>query len=182
LEGEETQRGSEVNDPGNFEPSYTPEEAMPGFYEHEDRDIDIGKHDDDPDPDLSLPDFQKPRPPSLKPVSESRASDIAKTSASSASKARLYLKPRSMSAAVRPKSSMSTSASAQNSASDSLTCPVCEKVFQTDNDGLNSHIDFCLSRGVIRQAHAEASSPVKKNNKPGQRKDQMGAYSLLRKG
>ncbi|KAG6831836.1 hypothetical protein H0H87_003755 [Tephrocybe sp. NHM501043] len=40
-------------------------------------------------------------------------------------------------------------------------CPVCERSLQTDNQGLNAHIDFCLSRGAIRQAHAEATSPVK---------------------
>ncbi|KAG6920254.1 hypothetical protein DXG01_005023 [Tephrocybe rancida] len=40
-------------------------------------------------------------------------------------------------------------------------CPVCGKTLRTDNQGLNAHIDFCLSRGAIRQAHAEATSPVK---------------------
>jgi DNA polymerase kappa len=173
LEGDETQHGSEINDFGDFEPSKMPEEAMPGFYEHEDKDIDIDKHDDDPDPADPPPllHLHKPRPSSLKPVSESRISDIAQSSTSSASKARFNLKPRSMSAAVRPSSSTSSSTPAQNSVSESLTCPVCEKVIQTDNEGLNAHIDFCLSRGVIRQAHAEASSPVKRGSKPGRWKD-----------
>lgn len=41
---------------------------------------------------------------------------------------------------------------------DSYECPVCRKTLRTDNQGLNSHVDFCLSRGAIRQAHAEATS------------------------
>ncbi|KAG6897520.1 hypothetical protein C0992_000746 [Termitomyces sp. T32_za158] len=40
----------------------------------------------------------------------------------------------------------------------SYECPVCGKALQTDNQGLNSHMDFCLSRSAIRQAHAEATS------------------------
>jgi DNA polymerase kappa len=40
-------------------------------------------------------------------------------------------------------------------------CPVCSKTLDTDNQGLNAHIDFCLSRGAIKEAHAEAASPVK---------------------
>ncbi|RDB24727.1 DNA polymerase kappa [Hypsizygus marmoreus] len=43
-------------------------------------------------------------------------------------------------------------------------CPICGKTLQTDNQGLNTHIDFCLSRGAIREAQAEASSPVKKGS------------------
>jgi len=30
-----------------------------------------------------------------------------------------------------------------------LSCPMCSKVLDTDNVGLNEHIDFCLSRSVI---------------------------------
>ncbi|KAG6885912.1 hypothetical protein C0993_007930 [Termitomyces sp. T159_Od127] len=41
---------------------------------------------------------------------------------------------------------------------DSYECPVCRKTLRTDNQGFNSHMDFCLSRGAIRQAHAEAIS------------------------
>ncbi|EIN11671.1 IMS-domain-containing protein [Punctularia strigosozonata HHB-11173 SS5] len=33
-----------------------------------------------------------------------------------------------------------------------LTCPICSKILQTDNDGLNTHIDWCLSRGAILEA------------------------------
>ena len=36
-------------------------------------------------------------------------------------------------------------------------CPICSKTLQTDNRGLNAHIDFCLSKGAIREAQATAS-------------------------
>ncbi|KAG7098836.1 hypothetical protein E1B28_000740 [Marasmius oreades] len=37
-------------------------------------------------------------------------------------------------------------------------CPVCGKSMKVDNQGLNAHIDFCLSRGAIRQAQAEGEN------------------------
>lgn len=43
------------------------------------------------------------------------------------------------------------------------TCPICSKTMQTDNRGLNAHIDFCLSKGAIREAQAMASGSVSKN-------------------
>jgi len=33
-------------------------------------------------------------------------------------------------------------------------CPICSKVWETDNAGLNEHIDFCLSKGAIMAATA----------------------------
>jgi len=46
-------------------------------------------------------------------------------------------------------------------------CPVCCKTLETDNEGLNAHIDFCLSRGAIMEAQVEASqsSASTKGNK-----------------
>lgn len=38
-------------------------------------------------------------------------------------------------------------------------CPICGKHMATDNQGLNAHIDFCLSKGAILAAQAVASSP-----------------------
>lgn len=135
---------------------------MPGFYEHEDEAINLGKHADDLDlVDLQPPDLPRRQPSTSKPVSESRLFDILKPSTSYA---RFGAKPRSTSAVIRPKSSTSGSGTRQL-ISESLVCPVCGKSFQMDNEGLNSHIDLCLSRGAIRQAHAEASNPVTKSIK-----------------
>lgn len=34
-------------------------------------------------------------------------------------------------------------------------CPICGKEMETDNLGLNAHIDFCLSKNVIKEATKE---------------------------
>lgn len=44
-------------------------------------------------------------------------------------------------------------------------CPVCGKTLETDNEGLNTHIDFCLSRGAIMEAQVEASQSSTKAGK-----------------
>ncbi|TFY61207.1 hypothetical protein EVJ58_g4658 [Rhodofomes roseus] len=38
------------------------------------------------------------------------------------------------------------------------TCPICAKTMVTDNDGLNAHVDFCLSKEAIQEAQAASSS------------------------
>ncbi|KAI5123920.1 hypothetical protein M0805_006338 [Coniferiporia weirii] len=38
-----------------------------------------------------------------------------------------------------------------------LVCPICSRELETDNTGLNAHIDFCLSRGAIIEATSAAS-------------------------
>ncbi|TFK26499.1 DNA/RNA polymerase [Coprinopsis marcescibilis] len=40
-------------------------------------------------------------------------------------------------------------------AAELLECPICGKKLETDNQGLNTHIDFCLSRGAIWDAQGE---------------------------
>lgn len=42
--------------------------------------------------------------------------------------------------------------------SSSLQCPLCSRMFDTDNAGLNAHIDWCLSRGAIMSAQSEATN------------------------
>lgn len=47
-------------------------------------------------------------------------------------------------------------------------CPICEKVFDIDdNTGLNEHVDFCLSKKAILAATAvpHGRSPVKKKRR-----------------
>lgn len=38
------------------------------------------------------------------------------------------------------------------------TCPVCTKTMETDNRGLNAHIDFCLSKGAIGELASGSGS------------------------
>jgi len=40
-------------------------------------------------------------------------------------------------------------------------CPICKKKLETDNKGLNAHIDFCLSKNVIMEAQTAAQSNPK---------------------
>ncbi|KAH9942472.1 DNA/RNA polymerase [Epithele typhae] len=57
-----------------------------------------------------------------------------------------------------------------------LECPLCGKLLETDNQGLNEHIDFCLSRQAIKEAQTASlkassskpisSGPKKSRNKP----------------
>ena len=48
------------------------------------------------------------------------------------------------------------STSARNDDGTEQFCPVCSRTLVTDNRGLNEHIDFCLSRGAIREARSLA--------------------------
>lgn len=45
-----------------------------------------------------------------------------------------------------------------NKSNEQHVCPICAKTLQTDNAGLNAHIDWCLSRSAILEASASASS------------------------
>ncbi|KAI0746017.1 DNA/RNA polymerase [Earliella scabrosa] len=40
-----------------------------------------------------------------------------------------------------------------------LECPICGKMLETDNQGLNEHIDFCLSKQAIKEAQAASFQP-----------------------
>ena len=59
----------------------------------------------------------------------------------------------------RFQSDATSSFSRLTSASEDKTeqhCPVCSRTLVTDNQGLNEHIDFCLSRDAIREARSSA--------------------------
>jgi DNA polymerase kappa len=59
---------------------------------------------------------------------------------------------------------------------ESLDCPVCNQKIQTTNQGLNEHIDYCLSRSAIREAQAVANAGCSTPTKGG-RKDKSGSPS-----
>ena len=40
-----------------------------------------------------------------------------------------------------------------------LECPICGKMLETDNQGLNEHIDFCLSKQAIKEAQTASLKP-----------------------
>jgi len=48
---------------------------------------------------------------------------------------------------------------------ETLTCPICAKELETDNAGLNAHIDFCLSKDAIMQATSLTNSEEREKSK-----------------
>lgn len=160
---------------------------MPGFYEHDEEDTDLGMNagaaDDMEGEDneqhqthlgeIGIPQT-RPRPPVSAPA---RTNSTKKTSAvaSASYGPRISTKPHSTSHVTRPSetspSRMGSKSHAQSplpSGSDAgattvgmLECPICGKTLETDNQGLNSHIDFCLSRGAIMAAQTVAENPTK---------------------
>ncbi|KZP22360.1 IMS-domain-containing protein [Athelia psychrophila] len=134
------------------------EDAMPGFYEHED-DVDLGAAAaiDACDQQSAVPGVQdsaavagpsKPRPPVSAPARTSSKGDSSGNASSTASLGHSS-KPRSASNAQAPR--------IPQSLSTTLECPICSKMLETDNQGLNAHIDFCLSKGAIMAAQVKAS-------------------------
>ena len=153
------------------------EDAMPGYHEEADADDEADKDamhiglaeevmamvdpDDASGRNAAPTDTHSahPRPPnsapptasqsSVKPMSSSysrqpnaRASSTAPSASGSATRTR-----RTRSPSLRAPSESAPGAVTQ-------TCPICSRTMVTDNDGLNAHIDFCLSKEAIREAQA----------------------------
>lgn len=122
-------------------------ESMPGFYEEEENAE--GRYFDTPEDeeqtrishDLNLPHHERrTRPPVSAPgPSRTRPSDSLFSATTS--------KPMSARQGDRVRHQ---------------DCPICGKLLETDNKGLNAHIDFCLSRNVIMEAQTDAQSTAKK--------------------
>ncbi|KAG6375358.1 hypothetical protein JVT61DRAFT_2913 [Boletus reticuloceps] len=120
------------------------DDSMPGFYEEEELESDHLGHDDhtmEGSDDAPSKSYSKPRSGiSAKPPSRVSFKDATEASGSSPGQERV--------------------------APMHHTCPICSKELKTDNQGFNAHIDFCLSKGAILEAQAEASSPKKLGQKP----------------
>ncbi|KAF9459808.1 hypothetical protein BDZ94DRAFT_1284217 [Collybia nuda] len=139
--GRNNERGSDLED------------EMPGFHEQDERDY--SPHNEYRDTTFESTETPRPRPPISAPAHSSpKVSNPGIFAATS-----LKIQRRRFSDQSCPPSTMNVG-SFGNTAFESLECPICGTTLQTNNQGLNSHIDFCLSRGAIRQAHAEASSLV----------------------
>ncbi|PFH53760.1 hypothetical protein AMATHDRAFT_991 [Amanita thiersii Skay4041] len=78
----------------------------------------------------------------LKPASVAHTSTTGKTSSS--------IKPSSF------KGGAKNTRERVASREEPLECPICGRTLMTDNQGLNAHVDFCLSRTAIREAQAES--------------------------
>lgn len=127
------------------------EEAMPGF--HEDDETDLGMEDDEPDEiieqnvSISRPVSVVHRPP------PSVSNDQASSSKQPPHRGRREIHE------IDTRKPLSKRETATHD------CPVCGRTLETDNEGLNAHVDFCLSRGAIMEAQVEASQSSKKGGK-----------------
>lgn len=146
---------------------------MPGYYEHEELEADVDVEEaenrslqEDDSKDLT----STSRPPVSAPASSSFAGSSARTESNkpqagpSSSRATSHpplattsaTKPSSSSNRVKRKRALSIGQQ-EDHAMDidgvrTHTCPICSKTLEMDNRGLNEHVDFCLSKGAIREA------------------------------
>ncbi|KAF5321415.1 hypothetical protein D9619_001442 [Psilocybe cf. subviscida] len=155
-------------------------DCMPGFHEGEEDlndeieeldpdtfDAMVGAHEQDEEhrqPDL-VP--EKPlhrRPPHSTPNAQASGSSITlKRRNSEASRTNRVQVQGSPPRAKQTKAKNPPSPPGQQQEGpQSHECPICGKTLQTDNHGLNAHIDFCLSRGAIMKAQVAASKTTAK--------------------
>ncbi|KAL1680328.1 hypothetical protein EV122DRAFT_208059 [Schizophyllum commune] len=145
------------------EPSGGIKRAMPGFHEEEENEPDLSQHDDiaqlsqhDDNAGVSAADFglEGDEEHGERPTSSNKPA-----SAAMPSKPVSYTAARSTSA--KPPSKRPPSSKRPRSPSpteeEQHDCPICGKTLATDNDGLNQHIDWCLSRGAILEAQRQSS-------------------------
>jgi DNA polymerase kappa len=144
---------------------------MPGFHEHDENDTGFGIDLEDEE-HLELTDQGDEKFTPQFSVPTKVTSDVEAV----ASKSRINTKPQSAQHAnVASTSRRSPSPYKPAFQQDSLKsledseqiCPVCSKTLATDNQGLNAHVDFCLSRGAIKEARGEATSPMKSRSSSG---------------
>ena len=166
------------------------EDAMPGFHEHDEDDVDMDQAEpehEEVEEETAMPLLQpRTNDGSSAGPSRTRPPDSApgrtfseRTGIPGASPSKPYTnnKPHSTGHVSRPSASSSRSLRVPReipAQDDSVfrvadlvvpetnTCPICGKTLETDNQGFNEHVDFCLSRGAIREAQVQAGSPLKR--------------------
>jgi DNA polymerase kappa len=137
------------------------EETMPGFHEHDENDMLFGMdedNEDDPDTD------------EVSDRNEEKNLDVG---------ASTIWKPHSATVVGKLKDFPDQTTPSTYSESSSHTCPICSKTLNADNNGLNAHLDFCLSREAIKEAHAESASPAHQSRKP--KSQNMSGWMTSRK-
>jgi DNA polymerase kappa len=127
------------------------EEAMPGFHEEDETDLGMMENDEADEIEQDLP--------ISRPVS---AVNHLPTSVSNGQASSSKQPPPT---GTRETHEMDTRKPLSKRETATHDCPVCGKTLETDNEGLNAHIDFCLSRGAIMEAQVEASQSSTKGGK-----------------
>ncbi|EFI28154.1 DNA polymerase IV [Coprinopsis cinerea okayama7 len=147
------------------------QDCMPGFHEHDERDIELAAFDDDgfeeegfaivedPKSISHTPkhgpgkDPKRPRPPVSAPACSPPNHIPPQTDQAPVRTRAISIGPISESAGrdgvfLPPPPE-------EPPEQDLQECPICGRKLRTDNQGLNSHIDFCLSRDAIWDAQTE---------------------------
>lgn len=147
---------------------------MPGYYEHEELEAEVDvEQTENPSSAQEGDDSKDFTSTSRPPVSAPASSSFAGNSAGTESKPQAG---PSSSRATSPPPLATTSSTKPSSSSNRAkrkrapsigqqedhamdidgvrihTCPICSKTLETDNRGLNEHVDFCLSKSAIREA------------------------------
>lgn len=125
------------------------EESMPGYHEFDETDCNAHAHDDEPEIDVYLYESELTHP-TLRPPQSTSHTGLSSNNRQLAGPSG----PNSEATNIKSKQFRNTSNKVPVA---TQTCPICTKVLDGDNAGLNAHIDFCLSRGTIMQAQMEAS-------------------------
>jgi len=136
-------------------------DAMPGYYEHEEPIHNIlmdGESEDDQAEELVTQNLPKER--IRLPTSAIARSSSMKLEDSPSEIYRSEPKPlrrnRSKSDVGHQSDQPRYDISLERKAQMSQICPICSRLLMADNQGLNAHIDFCLSRNAIREARDES--------------------------
>ncbi|KAI0369692.1 DNA/RNA polymerase [Pilatotrama ljubarskyi] len=130
--------------------------AMPGF--DEDADVDSLAREDDFELDDSEHRVQRARSTSAKPKSTS----VPPKPSSSTGRAHVTSFPN-----ASPRKRPQDDSEAGGEAEPLLECPICGRTLETDNQGFNEHIDFCLSKQAIKEAQSASLKPASSGKQPG---------------
>ncbi|KIK92141.1 hypothetical protein PAXRUDRAFT_830241 [Paxillus rubicundulus Ve08.2h10] len=135
---------------------HTDEDSMPGFYEEEDLESDHSGNTCGDKP-RSIVHF-KPR--SHGPPSQAQAPIPSRVRSNSERRAGSSGSRLAKNCGSNPPGREPQSISIAGS-SERHTCPICSKQLETDNQGFNAHVDFCLSKDAILEAQVQARNPKK---------------------
>ncbi|KAL7281450.1 hypothetical protein ACG7TL_004764 [Trametes sanguinea] len=123
--------------------------SMPGYDEEIETDLADASASHGAEPETSLY-----RHPTAKPKSSSGTPSQSLLSTPSSSKGPPLPPSTSPPGMGKHSSLVLNDSNPFGTSSSALECPICSRMLETDNDGLNAHIDFCLSKQAIKEAQA----------------------------